>query len=65
MTLWNDNVSYPKRYSPLPPGYRVIQLDSGHFLWTHDESCSEGVISWDRYWVRRCAFAHAEERTKK
>ena len=65
--LWNENVQYPKRYKPLPPGYRVVQLDSGHFMWVKDEGVNrnggpiEGLISWDRYWVRRCAFAHYEE----
>ena len=58
-----DNVPFPARYKPLPPGYRIVQLDSGHFLWTLDgaERPTEGLISWDRYWVRRCAFAHYEE----
>ena len=53
-------VKWPKHYDPLPPGYEVIQLDSGHYLWTHEESDLEGLISWDKYWVRRCAFAHAD-----
>lgn len=57
-----ENVPFPKRYRPLPNGYRVIQLDSGHFMWVHDPSGDGGLISWDRYWVRRCAFANAEHR---
>ena len=59
---WNDNVKFPARCKPLPPGYRIIQLDSGHFLWVKggdDDPVCEGLISWDKWWVRRCAFAHA------
>lgn len=68
--LWNENVQYPKRCKPLPPGYRVVQLDSGHFMWVYaadgdfENSNVEGLISWDRWWVRRCAFANYEERLK-
>lgn len=66
--IWNGNVMFPARYKPLPPGYRIMQLDSGHYLWTWgtpeqfaaDDYSKEGLISWDRYWVRRCAFAHFE-----
>lgn len=67
VSVWCDNVRFPERYRPLPPGYRVMQLDSGHFLWVFaadgnfENSSCEGPISWDRYWVRRCAFAHAEK----
>ena len=66
---FSDDVQFPKRYKPLPPGYRIVQLDSGHFLWefagdgktprNRPGGECEGLISWDRYWVRRCAFAHA------
>lgn len=55
---WQDNVRFPVRCKPLPPGYRIAQLDSGHYLWTKDD-LTEGRISWDRWWVRRCAFEHA------
>jgi hypothetical protein len=67
---WCNDVQFPKRYKPLPPGYRIIQLDSGHFLWVYaadgdfDNSNVEGPICWDRFWVRRCAFAHYEENKK-
>lgn len=65
--LWNENVKFPKHFKPLPPGYRIVQLDSGHYLWCYypdpnvDDYTKEGLISWDRYWVRRCVFAHYEE----
>jgi len=53
-------VEFPPRCKPLPDGYRVIQLDSGYYLWEmdHPTKCVEGSISLDRWWVRRCAFAH-------
>ena len=57
---WCDDVKFPKRCRPLPPGYRIALLDSGHYLWTF-EDFYEGVISWDRWWVRRCAFHHHAE----
>jgi hypothetical protein len=63
----NPIVEWPKHYKPLPDGYRVIQLDSGHYMWEKVGCCNsnggplEGLMSWDRYWVRRCAFKHWEE----
>ena len=58
------DVRFPKRCKPIPPGYKIIQLDSGHYLWVLNDS-KEGLISWDRWWVRRCAFAHFEENKDK
>ncbi len=58
---WQDDVKFPKHFKPLPPGYRIVQLDSGHYLWCVGDTNIEGAISWDRYWVRRCAFAHFAE----
>lgn len=60
MSVELDPVPFPKHFRPLPQGYRIVQLDSGHFLWVLEEGAREveGPISWDRYWVRRCAFAH-------
>ena len=62
MGLWQDNVKFPKHFKPLPPGYKIVQLDSGHYLWVLEAPTRdiEGLMSWDRYWVRRCAFAHFE-----
>jgi hypothetical protein len=71
MCNWDENVKFPKHFKPLPPGYRIVQLDSGHYMWlwgtqeeiANNDYSEEGMISWDRYWVRRCAFANYEERT--
>ena len=54
---WKE-VTFPKHFKPLPPGYQVMWTGS-HYIWKTDEE--EGVISWDRFWVRRCAFAHYEQ----
>lgn len=65
---WCDDVPFPARCKPLPPGYKVIHLDSGHFMWAAEEASNdnggplEGLICWDRWWVRRCAFANYEAR---
>ena len=67
---FSENVPFPGHCRSLPPGYRILQLNSGHFLWVKDGATNsnggpqEGVISWDRWWVRRCAFAHFEEDQK-
>lgn len=58
-------VTFPSRYKPLPAGYRVIQLDSGHFMWIGPFDAklgreTESGIDWDKYRVRRGAFADAE-----
>lgn len=67
---WNENVRFPKHCKPLPPGYRIVQLDSGHYLWCLDADGDgdhevEGLICWDKWWVRRCAFAHALEQSTR
>lgn len=65
------DIKFPRRYKPLPPGYRVVYSTSSEmYLWiygTEDETKTgdyslEGYISWDKYWVRRCAFAHHAKR---
>jgi hypothetical protein len=57
-------ITFPARYKPLPDGYRVVQLDSGHFMWIGPfdvlvQREVESVIDVDKYRVRRGAFAHA------
>lgn len=55
---YTNEVIWPPRFKKLPSGYGVYQLDSGHYFWAHADG-DEGLMSWDPYWVRRCAFAHA------
>jgi hypothetical protein len=58
---------FPKRVRPLPPGYRIVQLDSGHFMriGPFDSKLgreSESYIHVDRWAVWRGVFADAAER---
>lgn len=62
-----DDVTFPKRVRPLPEGYRVVQLDSGHFMWVgpYDAKLgreTESFIHWDKWAVWRGAFADAAGR---
>lgn len=61
---FQDNVKFPAHCKPLPIGYRIAQLDSGHYLWICDSiegGAGEGSINVDRWQARRDAFAHAEQ----
>lgn len=63
--IWQDNVKFPARCKSLPPDYRIVQLDSGHYLWVCDSiegGAGEGDIDVDRWRARRGAFAHAEQK---
>lgn len=55
---WQDDVKFPARLKPLPAGYRMVQLDSGHYLWVRpgETTEDEGPICWNRWWVRAWAF---------
>jgi hypothetical protein len=67
MNFQND-VKFPAHCKPLPSGYRIVQLDSGHYLWVCDSiegGAGEGLIDVDRWRARRGAFAHAEKRLQK
>lgn len=65
----NENVQFPKHYKPLPAGYRIVQLDSGHYMWVWgtpeqvavNDYMFEGPICWDKWWVRRCVFKRDAE----
>lgn len=50
-------VIWPKHYKPLPEGYEVHQLDSGHYIWTNSDDV-EGLMHWSHHWVRQSAFLH-------
>ena len=61
---FQDNVQFPGHCRPLPPGYRIIQLDSGHYIWVLEtpEREIESGIHWDKWAVWRGVFADAKER---
>lgn len=42
----------------MPPGYHLIQLDSGHYIWDHPKTDTESCIHWDRWAIYRGAWAH-------
>lgn len=42
----------------MPPGYQILQLDSGHFIWRHNESDGESDIHWSKWRVYQWAHAH-------
>lgn len=39
----------------MPEGYALLQLDSGHFMWRHEESDDESCIHWNKWWAYRGA----------
>ena len=69
MSLWQIDVKFPTRCKPLPPGYRISQLDSGHYVWTWaapgdalDNYTLESGIHWNRWAIWRGCFEHAARR---
>ncbi len=47
---------------PLPEGYVVVWTEQDEmYYFTIRGSDIEGGGGWDRYWVRRCALAHANK----
>lgn len=49
----------------MPIGYQLFQLDSGHFMWRHDESDDESCISWSKWAVYHGAHADFRRRLKE
>lgn len=46
------------RFAPnqtLPPGYRVVFPDDGGLGFWENERGEQGLQSWNRFWIRRCA----------
>lgn len=48
----------------MPDGYKLIQLDSGHFMWRHEESDEESCIHWNKWVIYHSAHANNKERSK-
>lgn len=46
----------------MPDGYKLIQLDSGHFIWRHDASDDESSIHLSKWVVY--AAAHKNDRKR-
>lgn len=40
----------------MPPGYRLLQLDTGHFIWHRESDEAESAIHWNKWVIRRWAF---------
>ena len=45
---------------PLPAGWHVIQLDSGHYMGVHEDDIRETAITVNRFHARRWCFNAAE-----
>ena len=56
----NPIVIFPAHWRPLPDGYRVVQLDSGHFMWETADGTRESGMDWNPYRVRRGCFDDAK-----
>ena len=46
----------------MPPGYQIIQLDSGHFIWFHEQSDDESCIHWSKWAIYRGAHDDYKKR---
>lgn len=46
----------------MPPGYRLLQLDSGHFIYERQEDQVESDIHWNKWAVRKWAWANYRAR---
>ena len=46
----------------MPPGYLLIGLDSGHFMWERTSDEEESAIHWNKWEVRRWAWQYHNER---
>lgn len=44
----------------MPPGYKLWQLDSGHYLWDFEDRI-ESVIHWNKWAIYRSAWKHYNE----
>lgn len=57
-----DNVcsfDYTNRlgFAKMPPGYLLIGLDSGHFIFERERDEAESPIHWNKWAVRNWAWA--------
>ena len=40
----------------MPPGYNLLQLDSGHYIWERQSDHEESAIHWNKWEVWRWAW---------
>ena len=40
----------------MPPGYHLLQLDSGHYQWAHENDRDESSIHWNKWVIYRWAW---------
>ena len=45
-------------FAKMPPGYQLLGLDSGHFIWFHEQSDLESCIHWNRWATYKGAWEH-------
>lgn len=60
----NQDASHCLGRLKMPEGYKLLQLDSGHFMWRHDESNDESCIHWSKWAIYHGAHADSKERSK-
>lgn len=60
----DKDVSHVLGRCQMPQGYKLIQLDSGHFMWHHERSDDESSIHWNKWAVYHGAHADNKERSK-
>lgn len=60
--MTDQDVSRALGRCKMPVGYTLLQLDSGHFMWRHEESDDESCIHWNKWAIYR--GAHADSKTR-
>lgn len=56
--------TYSLGIAQMPEGYQLLQLDSGHYMWRHDESDDESCIHWNKWAIYQSAKLDAAKRVK-
>lgn len=60
--MTDQDVSSALGRCKMPVGYTLLQLDSGHFMWRHEESDDESCIHWNKWAIYH--GAHADSKTR-
>lgn len=53
-----EAIDYTNRlgFAKMPEDYKLLWLDSGHFMWIHENSHRESCINWNRWVVYKSAW---------